>query len=239
MNIAVILASGSGTRMRGEKNKVLLELGGKPLIFYAIESFARSDDIDDIIIVARAEEVEVMRDVVNCFDLPKVAHIIAGGAERQYSAYSGVRCVREHYDYDDIVVLFHNGANPFVETDEIARVITAAREHGAAAVAQRTVDTVRRVSDRGFSEGVVNRDALWCMQTPQAIKLEIADTAFTHAQEHNFLGTDDVALVEEIGGDVVVVEASDHNFKITKPIDLMIAETILRKKIDDAYHNNT
>ncbi|PID52589.1 MAG: 2-C-methyl-D-erythritol 4-phosphate cytidylyltransferase [Candidatus Moraniibacteriota bacterium] len=230
MNIAVVLASGVGKRMRGGKNKVLLELGGKPLIFYALDNFVQCDDIDEIVIVAREEEIELMQDLVNWFDIKKIAHIIPGGDERQYSAYNGVQCICEAYDHEDIVVLFHNGANPFVESEEIERVIIAAREHGAAVVGHKTKDTVRKVSDKGFSEGVLNRNELWNMQTPQAIKLEIARTAFEQAKENEFLGTDDVSLVENIGGDVVIVEASDNNFKVTTPIDLVLAETILKNK---------
>ena len=237
MNIAIILASGMGKRMGEQKNKVFLELGGKPLIFYTINSMVQSDDVDEIIIVAREDEVEDMKNIVNWFELEKVSHIISGGKERQHSGHNGVKCICEHYEHEDIVVLFHNGANPFVSTEEIARVVSAAREHGAAVVAHRSKDTVRKVSDRGFSEGVIDRDELWNMQTPQAIKLEIARTAFDQAVENDFLGTDDVALVEEIGGDVVIVEASDNNFKVTTPIDLTLAEMILRKKEEIKFKN--
>ncbi|PID99679.1 MAG: hypothetical protein CSA81_15035 [Acidobacteria bacterium] len=138
-----------------------------------------------------------------------------------------MQCVRTNYDDDDIVVLFHNGANPFVTNEEIKDVITTARENGAAVVAHPTTDTIRTVSQNRFSQGAIDRSHLWNMQTPQAMKLDIADAAFAHAREHDFLGTDDVSLVEEIGGDVVVVSASQYNFKVTTPLDLLLAEAVL------------
>jgi len=215
--------------MGADQNKVFLTLGGKPLIFYTIDNFQQSDDIDAIVIVARKDEMEDMREIVEKFHFEKVSHIIEGGSERQYSGHNGVACVCDHYDNEDVVVLFHNGANPFVSSDEIKRVADGARKHGAAVVAHPTSDTIRRVDDNNISRGVIERSELWNMQTPQAIQLELAKKAFDHAREKNFLGTDDVSLVEELGGDVLITEASDNNFKVTTPIDLALAEVIVKQ----------
>ncbi len=229
MNIAIILASGMGKRMGADKNKVFLELGGKPLIFYTLDNFEQSADIDEIVIVAKENEIDDMQGLVDEFGFEKVSHIIAGGKERQNSGHNGVRCVCDNYDAADTVVLFHNGANPFVSSEEIKCVADAARDSGAGVVAHPTKDTIRRVDDN-VSKGVVDRSELWNMQTPQAIQLELALEAFDSADEKDFLGTDDVSLVEELGGDVVIVEASDNNFKVTTPIDLALAEVILSQK---------
>ncbi len=227
MNIAIILASGMGKRMGADKNKVFLELGGKPLIFYTIDNFEKSDDIDEIVIVAKGEEIGDMEEIVDEFGFEKVSHIIEGGSERQYSGHNGVNCVCDNYENEDVVVLFHNGANPFVSDEEIKNVADNARKCGAAVVAHPTKDTIRKVNNDNVSQGVVDRSELWNMQTPQAIKLKLAKEAFDRAKDNEFLGTDDVSLVEELGGDVVIVEASDNNFKITTPIDLALAEVIL------------
>jgi 2-C-methyl-D-erythritol 4-phosphate cytidylyltransferase len=230
MNIAIILASGMGKRMGADKNKVFLELSGKPLIFYTLDNFEQSEDIDEIVIVAKEDEIEDMQELVDEFGFEKVVDVIAGGEERQYSGYNGVRCVGEKCCEGDVVVLFHNGANPFVSNEEIRRVADEARTNGAAVVAHKTKDTIRRVDEDNKSKGVVDRSELWNMQTPQAIQLELALEAFENAKEKDFLGTDDVSLVEELGQDVVVVEASDNNFKITTPIVLALAEVILNQK---------
>lgn len=230
MNIAIVLASGMGKRMGADKNKVFLELGGKPLIFYAIDNFEKSDDIDHIVLVVKNDEVREMQSIVDEHGFKKISHIVCGGEERQYSCHNGVKCVDENYGYrNDVVVLFHNGANPFVENDEIKRSIEAAEKSGAAVVGHRTKDTVRKVSDEGLSQGVIDRSHLWNMQTPQVIKLPIALEAFEAAEKDGFLGTDDVSLVERLKKDVIIVEASDNNFKITTPIDLALAEVLLKK----------
>jgi len=230
MNIAIVLASGMGKRMGADKNKVFLELGGKPLIFYTINNFEQSETIDEIVIVAKEEEIEDMWEIVNEFGFKKVSHIIAGGKERQNSGHNGVKCVSDNYDESGTVVLFHNGANPFVSDKEIKCVADAARDGGAAVVAHPTKDTIRKVDEDNISQGVVDRSELWNMQTPQAIQLELALEAFNTADEKDFLGTDDVSLVEELGENVIVVEASDNNFKVTTPIDLALAEVILKQK---------
>jgi len=230
MNIAIILASGMGKRMRADKNKVFLALGGKPLIFYTINNFEQSFDIDEIVIVAKEDEIEDMREIVDAFGFKKVSHIIAGGKERQNSGHNGVRCVYENVVGGDVVVLFHNGASPFVSSEEIKCVADEARDGGAAVVAHKTKDTIRKVDDDNVSKGVIDRSELWNMQTPQAIQLELALEAFDNADKKEFLGTDDVSLVEELGRDVIIVEASDNNFKVTTPIDLALAEVILNQK---------
>lgn len=230
MNVAVILASGMGKRMGAEKNKVLLELGGKPLIFYAIDNFEKCDDIDHIILVVKEMEIAEMQLIVDRYDFKKVAHIVCGGQERQHSGHNGVRCVNKYYGHhNNVIVLFHNGANPFVENDEIQRVVCATKKHGAAVVAHKTKDTVRRAGHDGLSQGVIDRLGLWHMQTPQAIQLPLAVKVFDVADKDGFLGTDDVSLVERLGGDVVIVEASDNNFKVTTPIDLALARVILER----------
>lgn len=228
MNIAIILASGFGKRMGAGQNKVFLELGEKPLIYHTINNFEKSRNIDEIVIVARKDEISDMQKLVDDYYFKKVSQIIAGGSERQYSGHNGIEYIHKKYDNNDnAIILFHNGANPFVSDEEIKSVIDGARESGAAVVAHKTKDTIRKVDKDNFSKGVMDRDELWNMQTPQAIKLKLAKEAFDKAKRDEFLGTDDVSLVERLNKDVMVVEASSNNFKVTAPIDLVLAEVIL------------
>jgi len=233
MNIAIILASGLGKRMGAGKNKTLLSLGGKPLVFHAINNFQKSKIIDQIILVVREDERKVFQKIVEKYRLKKVSAIISGGQERQHSAYNAVKFVGENFaKTKDIILLFHNGANPFVSQKEIDEVVANAKKFGAAVVAHKTKDTIRRVKGNGLSVGVVDRADLWNMQTPQAIKLPLASKAFLQAEADNFLGTDDVSLVERLGKKVQVVTASENNFKVTTPIDLDLAKIVLRKIIN-------
>jgi len=232
MNIAIILASGMGKRMGAEKNKTLLNLGNKPLIFYTLENFEKSKAIDKIILVVREEEKKVFQRIVEKYKLKKIEAIISGGKERQDSGYNGVIFVKENFKKleKDSILIFHNGANPFVAQNEIKEVILNTKKFGASVVAHKTKDTIRQVDKNGNSVGVIDRSNLWNMQTPQAIKFPLAVKAFLKAKADNFLGTDDVSLVERLGKKVKVIEASQNNFKVTTPLDLELARIILRSK---------
>lgn len=230
MNIAIILASGVGKRMKAGKNKTLLELDNKPLIYYAIKNFEKSKLISKIVLVVREGEEKYFNDIVKKYNFKKIIAVISGGEERQYSAHNGIKFIEDKFGkFKKMIVLFHNGANPFVSQNEIKNVVTEALKYGAAAVAHKTKDTIRRVNDANLSSGVIEREGLWNMQTPQAIEFSLAKRAFKKAQEDNFLGTDDVSLVERLDKKVKIIEASENNFKITTPLDLELARIVLRK----------
>lgn len=230
MNIAIILASGVGKRMKVGENKTLLELDNKPLIYYAIKNFEKSKLISKIVLVVREGEEKYFNDIVKKYNFKKIIAVISGGEERQYSAHNGIKFIEDKFGkFKKMIVLFHNGANPFVSQNEIKNVVTEALKYGAAAVAHKTKDTIRRVNDANLSSGVIEREGLWNMQTPQAIEFSLAKRVFKKAQEDNFLGTDDVSLVERLGKKVKIIEASENNFKITTPLDLELARIVLRR----------
>lgn len=229
MNIAIILASGMGKRMKAGKNKTLLDLSGKPLIYYALEKFQKSKAINEIVLVVKDGEQKVFQRIIEKYAFKKVLAIIPGGKERQDSGHCGVRFIKENIKKQkDLIVLFHNGANPFVTEDEIESVILNAKKNGASVVAHKTKDTIRKVNTKGISLGVIDRENLWNMQTPQAIKFPLAQKAFEKAKRDNFLGTDDVSLVEKLGKKVKIIEASENNFKVTTPLDLELAKIVLK-----------
>lgn len=233
MNIAVILSSGIGKRMGAGENKVFLELAGKPLIYHTIKIFQEAQEIDGIVVTSRKEERSRIDKLVERYNFFKTRRAIVGGKERQDSSRAGLKFVVDDFKTkDDDIILFHNGANPFFTEKEIEGVIAGAKKHGAAAVAHRTKDTIKRVSDEGRVVRTLERAGLWNMQTPQAIKMDLAVRAFKKAEEDNFLGTDDISLVENLGEKPLVIEASDNNFKITTPIDLKLAEIIIKEKDD-------
>lgn len=228
MNIAIILASGLGKRMGAGKNKVLLSVGKKPVIFYALRMFQNSPNIDEIIVVSRPEEIRSFRDIVKKYNFAKVSDIISGGKERQDSAFNALQHLRgKIVRGKKTVVIFHNGANPFVTREEIDRSILETKKYGACVVAHPTKDTIKEVDRKGLVAKTLERKKLWSMQTPQSIRFDLAWQAFSKASQDNFLGTDDVSLVERLGKKVKVIEGSLYNFKITTPLDLELAKIIL------------
>lgn len=232
MNIGIILASGVGKRMEAGKNKTLIALGGKPIIFHALEVFEKSKDINGIVLVAGEGEINIFKKIVLKYKFKKILGIVPGGKERQYSSYAGIKFIDNYFNNNKKngqILFFHNGANPFVTQEEIHICAIEAKKHGACAVAHKTKDTIREVDVHGFSIQVLDRKKLWNMQTPQAIELILAKKAFQKANADNFLGTDDVSLVERLGKKVKIIEASKNNFKLTTPLDLELAKLILKK----------
>lgn len=229
MNIAVILASGIGKRMGAGKNKTLLSLEGKPLIYWTLKSFEKCKDIGGMLVVIRKEEIELAKNIVRKYKIKKVIGIIEGGKERQFSGLNAVLYLNKTIkDKTKTIVLFHNGANPFVISEEISEVIVNAKKYGASAVAHPTKDTIKKVDKNGLVVETLDRSKLWNMQTPQAIKFSLAFKAFTKAEKDNFIGTDDVSLVERLGKKVKIIEGSKYNFKITTPFDLELAKIIIK-----------
>jgi 2-C-methyl-D-erythritol 4-phosphate cytidylyltransferase len=235
MNIAVILASGQGKRMGAGKNKVLLEINKKPLIYYTIKPFQESNLIDSILLICQKKDQIFFQEIIKKYNLNKVSDLIQGGRERQDSSYNAVFYLAkkipklEKKKNEKHFLLFHNGANPFVLEKEIANSIKTAQRYKACAVAHPTKDTIKRVDEDKTVIETLNREQLFNMQTPQTIEFKLAKKAFGQARKDNFIGTDDVSLVEKLGKKVKVIEASEFNFKITTPIDLELAEIIYNK----------
>ena len=230
MNVAIILAGGMGKRMKADKNKVRLKMAQKPIIFYTLKIFEEVEEISGIVLVVGKDDEIFFKHFAKKYKFKKIKGIILGGKERQDSAFNGLKYTEKIVkNKRRLKLLFHNGANPFVTKKEIKEVLLMAEKYGASAVAQKTKDTIRKVDQRGLSLGVVDRSNLWNMQTPQVIKFSLAKQAFEQAKADNFLGTDDVSLVERLRKKVKIIPASENNFKITTPLDLSLARLMFRE----------
>lgn len=232
MHQAIILASGMGKRMQTGKNKVLLTLNKKPLIFWCLKTFEASPLIKKIIVTSRKGEIQEIEKIIQKNKFKKIAVVLEGGKERQNSAQIGLNWIAKNLKPSEkSVVLFHNGANPFVSLGEIKETILAAQKFGAAAVALPATDTIKEVDEKKMVMKTLDRSKLWNMQTPQGLRLDWAKKAFEKAERDCFLGTDDISLAERLGKKAKIVLASPFNFKITRPIDLELAKIIFKKKI--------
>ncbi len=227
-NWAIIAAAGRSERMCG-KNKMFIPLLGKPLLSYAIEAFEKCKSVDKIIIVAVKEEIQKYRNLVKKFKSKKVVSIVLGGEERQDSVFNGLEEIQRLGARDNDIVVIHNGANPLVKENEIIACIDTSKRVGASVAAHPVKDTIKIV-DKLFAIKTLDRKSLWAMQTPQVMKFGLAMHAFKKAFDDGFYGTDDVQLIERIGGKVKIVSCSYENFKITTPEDILFAESILKNR---------
>ena len=225
MNGVVIVAAGSGSRMKRDINKQFIKLDGKEIIAYTIEKFYKSEDIGDIVIVIKEnEEKYFIENIINKygFDNIKLAY---GGKERQDSVYNGIKKLNRNCE----IVLIHDGARPFVNEYIIKNSIKEAKENNAVVVGVPVKDTIKVVDSDGNIVDTPNRSLLWSVQTPQSFKYEIITKAYEYAYSNDYYGTDDAMLVEHIGYNVKMIEGSYDNIKITTEEDLHFGIQILNK----------
>lgn len=220
-NVAIILGAGNGTRMKSEKSKLLLEIGSKTVIERSVEAFLLVSDIDEIIVVARQQDIEVYSELLTD---ERISFVI-GGATRQQSVKNAVETVDDAH-----LIVIHDGARPLIKCEDIEKTIRAAEEFSAAAVGVYVKDTIKIVDKQGFVESTPDRSTLFAVQTPQIFDFDLYKSAMQKADEQGLDFTDDCQLVELCGGKVKMVEGSYSNIKITTPDDIALAENLLKNE---------
>ena len=218
-------AAGQGRRMKAGKNKVLLELGGKPILQRTLESFSCLPEVGELIVVTGREDMAEVRAMLEGAVGLKPWQLVEGSTERQYSIRNGLACVAKEAE----LVLVHDAARPLITEEVIARVIEGARQFGGAIAAVPEKNTVKIVSEAGLVVSTPPRKSLWAVQTPQGFRKEVLLKANEQAEQEGFLGTDDASLVERLGAPVKVVEGDYRNIKITTPEDMVTAEAFLQQ----------
>ena len=231
MNIAIIAAAGTGSRMASgagasRRPKQFLELAGTPIIFHTLKPFELCDSIQEVIVVLPAEESAAFVTQAGKHGLRKLTRVVPGGATRADSVKRGLMTIRSATAE---IVAVHDGVRPFVTSEEIAETVAAARRSGAAILATRVTDTIKLV-ERDAIVKTLARENLRQALTPQCFRYELLRTAYDQADVNDPALTDESALVERLGHEVTIVDGSPRNIKITTPRDLLIAETFLKEE---------
>ena len=228
---AIIAAAGSSTRF-GE-NKQTQKILDVPVLIHTLRAYEASDCIDEIIIVTRKEDIELWREQCELFSIKKVAKIIEGGKTRQESVRLGLDAVDEKSKF----VAIADGARCLVTPMNINDVCFAAYKHNAATAAHKSTDTVKIARSGRFIESSPDRDTVWSAQTPQVFKTNLYRAAAYTALKEDVEATDDNSLVEFIGHPIYLVECGSQNIKITTKDDVIIAQSILKARMDGASSN--
>ena len=227
MNYGLILAGGKGSRFGAKKNKVLLPLCGKPVLFYSIKAFASAGIFDKIIIVSGENERHEVEEILKNLNIVNY-EIVSGGLERQDSVMNGLNAILLDKDFDDEgIVLIHDSARPLVSVEEILSVFEAVKSHKAATLGTLVKDTIKRGDPQDFVIETLDRNELWQISTPQGFEIRLLERAYESAKKEGFHGTDDCMLLERIGKSVKLIKGSYKNIKITTLEDLKIAEVFL------------
>ena len=230
--VAILLAGGIGSRMASTDGttKQLMLLKGKPLIAYTARAFEDCPDIDEIVVVARSEEIERVRTILAEEKIKKLSKIVKGGESRQESAKCGFDALGEGVDY----VAVHDVARCMVTPEMISEVASVAYVMKAASAATHVTDTVKIAGGDGIVRETPDRNLLWAAQTPQIFEADLYRAAVYMADKEGFRATDDNSMVEAIGHRVKLVDCGPENFKVTTKADLIMAEVLLRMKEREA-----
>ena len=230
MNIALIVAAGSGSRMEtADRPKQFILVKEKPLMLYSVKAFQMHENIDAIVIVTNASSTEQVKDWCKEYQLNKVRLVVPGGFTRQESVYLGLQAVKSiSLDIDNDIVLIHDAARPLVDKNIISANISAATQYGAACTAIKAKDTIVRSANAQNIDDVANRQELYQCQTPQSFKLSLILSAHEKSKDIS-TATDDAQLVLALGRDVYLVDGSALNFKITTDADLLVLNALLKQ----------
>ena len=205
--------------------KAFLTLAGTPMAVYSLRTLSSVSDVAAITLVVAADHIETATSIVHQHGpWPRPIRLTPGGAERQDSVAAGLSLV----DPAAEVVIVHDAARPFASASCVQACIDAALSTGAAIVAVPARDTIKVVDPQAVVRQTLDRRNIWLAQTPQVFRAVLLRQAYERAQRDGYIGTDDAALVERVGGTVRVVPGDWANRKITTPDDLHWAEWYLR-----------
>jgi len=224
MNVAILVGGGRGVRFGGDRPKQFLELNGTPIIVHTLRQFELSRQIDQVVVVLPAPEINFFQTLGDKFDLKKISRVVAGGETRAQSVKSGLAAIEQAE-----IVAVHDAVRPLVTHDEIDRVVVAAAESGAAILVAGVSETIKEVENNRVARTVA-RAHLRRALTPQSFHFDILKRAYEQLDQLESSGvevTDDSFLVERLGVAVSVVEGNARNIKITTPEDLAMAEAFL------------
>lgn len=221
---AIILSAGKGRRMNSDVSKQYIEVCGKPIIYYTLQSFENSN-IDEIILVTSQNDIEYVKEsIVEKYGITKVKKIVAGGKERYASVINGLA---ELDDGDK--VLIHDGARPLIKTMQINKIIDSVKIYSACIAAVPVKDTIKIVNTEGYVSSTPDRKYVWQIQTPQAFDVALIKEAYRKMREAGDESiTDDAMVVERYTDtEVKLIETDYENIKITTKEDLIFLRGML------------
>jgi 2-C-methyl-D-erythritol 4-phosphate cytidylyltransferase len=220
---AVIVAGGSGKRMGSAIPKQFLLLNDKPVLYYTLKAFLEAFDDLEIILVLSEEYSDMGKEIIDAFfDYDRI-HIGTGGETRFHSVQNGLRMIRE-----EAIVFVHDAVRCLVTSDLIHRCYEHALQMGSAVPVVHARDSIRLLNEEKNDNEVLDRNRIVLVQTPQTFHSKILLPAYEIDYKERF--TDEATVVEAFGLKISLLEGEQNNIKITHPVDLLIAESILERE---------
>ena len=218
----LIVAGGRGTRMGGPQPKQFLELAGRPVLMHTLEAFDRWDASARFIVVLPEDQIDTWKRLCEAHAFDRAHRVVAGGEIRFHSVRNGLDVVAS-----DGLIAVHDGVRPLVAPSVIAACFAAAADGGAAVPVVPVVESVREVDADGGSRPV-DRTRFRVVQTPQVFRADVLRAAYRLPYDPRF--TDDASVVEASGVAVRLVPGNRENIKLTTPMDLLLAEQLMRRE---------
>ena len=225
-NIAVILASGTGSRFESKIPKQFVKLAGKPVIQYTIEAFENCAAIDEIYIVTKEDYIDLVYEITNKNELKKISKVISGGKERYDSTWAAINATPE----ENCNLIIHDAVRPFISEKIINDCIAALVKYNAVDVVVDAVDTIVEVNGN-FISNIPDRRKLKRGQTPQAFKKDTLKEAYNKFfLDPQKAASDDCGIVLKYLKEekIYTVNGAESNFKLTHQQDLYLADNIIK-----------
>lgn len=233
MNIAMIIAGGSGQRMKQDIPKQFINVNDRPVIVYTLEAFQKHPNIDAIAVVCLKGWEEILRAYAKQFNITKLKWIFEGGENGQASLRNGIMGLKEVCDENDMI-LIHDAIRPLVSQEIISENISCCMQHGSAITVIPCAEAMLTTTDRESSTGQIPRTELARTQTPQAFYLKKLVWAHEEASKRGI--TNSIAtctLMIELGEKVYFSTGSEKNLKLTTTDDIEIFKALLQSKKDE------
>lgn len=231
----IVLAAGKGKRMKSDVSKQFLMLNRKPVLYYSLAAFEKSQ-VNQIILVTGEQDIEYCREeIVRKYGFQKVVKIVSGGRERYDSVWKGLQAAG-NCDY----ILIHDGARAFIDQDTIERCMQDVRTSKACVAAVPVKDTIKVVDSDLKGIETPDRSTLWTIQTPQVFERSLIYKAYEKLAQELEMGngpkvTDDTMVAEYyMGVHAHMVMGSYYNIKVTTPEDLVLGKSILDRWFESA-----
>lgn len=228
---AIIPAGGSGTRMGSDKKKQFLTFQGREILYWTLKHILDCGLLDCLVVVV--PEVDYVEMEIKLCDWAKTLNtdvpmkVVIGGSSRQASVYCGLQAIEDSYD----VILVHDGVRPFLPSSSIPTYLDRLMENdqlSGVIAGLEVTDTLKCVDHDHVIIATVDRSNKWHVQTPQIFKANALMHAHEQARQDQVDATDDAALLERLGDKLMMVYGTSENIKITRPVDLIVAEMIFK-----------
>lgn len=235
MNIAVIFAGGTGTRMNNkDKPKQFLKMHDKPIIIHTLEKFQNNENIDAIVIACIKQWINHLLQLIEYYHISKVKRIVPGGETGQLSIYAGLNAAKDIAEGKNAIVLIHDGVRPLINDDVINKNIASVMKNGSAITSVNVTETIMEINDDASIKYIPDRTHSRLARAPQSFLLdEILDVHNKALLEGKKDFIDSCTMMSHYGKKLYLIDGPIENIKVTTPQDFYIMRAIL-----DAQENS-